>query len=82
MKTVIITLNWNGTKNTTQLLQSYMSCNIQIPIWVVDNGSDIDDTEAFKEICPSVEIKKLVPDFDELNILFFKVLGRKQPRSG
>ncbi len=59
MKTVIITLNWNGTKNTTQLLQSYMSCNIQIPIWVVDNGSDIDDTEAFKEICPSVEIKKL-----------------------
>lgn len=59
MKTVIITLNWNGTKNTIQLLQSYMSCNIQIPIWVVDNGSDNDDTEAFKEICPSVEIKKL-----------------------
>lgn len=59
MKTVIITLNWNGTKNTIQLLQSYMSCNIQIPIWIVDNGSDNDDSEAFKEICPSVEIKKL-----------------------
>ena len=62
-KTVIVTLNWNGTTDTLNLLKSLQKEKLQFPVWIIDNGSDSDDTEAFLAAYPSASVIRLGENF-------------------
>lgn len=57
--TVAFTLNWNGTEKTCNLLRSFRDAGTKVPVWVVDNGSDKDDSALFRNVLPSVEILRI-----------------------
>ena len=56
---LLFILNYNGTKITCDLLRSLREICFPHPVWVVDNGSDRDDTSAFVEAYPGVEVRRL-----------------------
>lgn len=60
IKIGIIILNWNGRQDTLACLSSLRSLNvkknIQLIIYVVDNGSDECDPEIFKQEYPEIEL--------------------------
>ena len=58
-RTVLFILNYNGTKMTCDLLASLRKIEIPYPVWVVDNGSDHDDSIEFQTVLPSVVIKRI-----------------------
>lgn len=59
MNTVIITLTWNGTKNTVKLLRSLSALNLPYPIWVIDNGSTVDESDMMKAARADIDIIRL-----------------------
>ena len=58
-KTLLFVLNYNGTKMTCDLLRSLCSIGFPYPVWVVDNGSEQDDSEVFKAAFPSIVVKRI-----------------------
>ena len=56
---LLFVLNYNGTKMTCDLLSSLRSVFFPHPVWVVDNGSDKDDSAAFETAFPGVVVKKI-----------------------
>lgn len=58
-KTVIVILNWNGGKTTARLLASLSAHASAYPVWVIDNGSEVDETDIMKEAKPDIEIIRL-----------------------
>ena len=61
-RTVLFVLNYNGTKLTCDLLASLRTVSLPYPVWVVDNGSDHDDSEAFESALPGVIVKRISPN--------------------
>lgn len=58
-KTVIVILNWNGGNTTARLLASLAVHAVAYPVWVIDNGSAIDETNTIKAAKPDTEIIRL-----------------------
>ena len=58
-RTLLFILNYNGTKLTCALLRSLRSIGFPYPVWVVDNGSNQDDSSEFKAAFPCVVVKRL-----------------------
>ncbi len=57
--TVVFTLNWNGASDTCRLLRSLLEVHVPYAIWVVDNGSDTDESELFRKANPQVLVFRL-----------------------
>ena len=55
-KTVVVILNWNGGRQTAALLASIRKQAIPIPVWVVDNGSSVDESALFERELPGVRV--------------------------
>ena len=60
---VIVILNWNGGRQTVALLGSLREQAIKAPVWVVDNGSTVDDALSFEKELPGVRIVRLERNF-------------------
>lgn len=58
-KTLLFILNYNGTKMTCDLLSSLRAIGFAHPVWVIDNGSSKDDSEAFCSAFPGVVVKRI-----------------------
>lgn len=58
-KTLLFILNYNGTAMTCDLLRSLRSISFPYPVWVVDNGSDRDDSAFFELAFPGIVIKRI-----------------------
>lgn len=59
-RTVVFILNYNGTKQTCDLLVSLRKVGFAHSVWVVDNGSKRDDSAMFVAAFPGVIIKRIV----------------------
>ena len=57
--TVVFALNWNGTEKTCALLRSLRKARVSLPVWIVDNGSQKDDSDQFKLAFPGVEVLRI-----------------------
>jgi GT2 family glycosyltransferase len=56
-KVVIIILNWNGKKDTTECLESMKQVKYpNYDVLLVDNGSTDDSAEFFRKHCPKIEV--------------------------
>lgn len=58
-RTLLFILNYNGTKLTCDLLSSLRAIDFPYSVWIVDNGSIQDDSEAFRAVFPSVIVKRI-----------------------
>lgn len=59
---VVFVLNWNGTEDTCRLLRALKKSAVPYPVWVVDNGSEQDDSDLFKKAFAGVETLRITPN--------------------
>ena len=62
-RVLLFVLNYNGTKLTCDLLKSLKTAKLSHSVWVVDNGSNHDDTSTFETVFPGIVVKRLAENF-------------------